>query len=134
MYRYIGIELDCRYNASAVTPVRPTGSQKLQQNANAYKAALANGPIAALVEADKVAFRFYSSGILNSDKCGYEADHAVQIVGWGKDESSQLEYYIVKNSWGGLWGEDGYIRIAIAVGPTGMGICGIHNTAYVPTF
>lgn len=33
-------------------------------------------------------------------------------------------YYIVKNSWGPDWGEDGYIRLEIG---TGSGTCGIAN-------
>jgi len=76
-YDYKGFEWNCNYDQRQVTPVRPTGFVKLGSNADAYKAALAEGPITALVEADRIAFRLYNSGILNSDKCGYAADHAV---------------------------------------------------------
>jgi hypothetical protein len=88
-YKYVGIAtIKCDYVQAKVTAVRPTGFTKLGSDANSYKNALADGPIAAYVEADRTAFRFYNSGILNSDKCGYDADHAVQVVGWGVEASS----------------------------------------------
>jgi len=72
------------------------------------------------VEAD-TDFQFYSSGILNSKSCGTHLDHAVTAVGYGNEDGQ--EYYIVRNSWGASWGEDGYIRIA--AGKNGAGVCGI---------
>ena len=49
-------------------------------------------------------------------------DHAVLIAGFGKDDKSGLEYWLVKNSWGVDWGDKGYIKIAVT---DGEGICGI---------
>ena len=34
--------------------------------------------------------------------------HAVKVVGWGQSEGF---YWLVQNSWGSSWGEDGYFRI-----------------------
>lgn len=92
------------------------------------KAAIAQGPVSVAIEADTLVFQFYSGGILNSTGCGTELDHGVLAVGYGKENGK--EYYIVKNSWGSSWGENGYLRIAIV---EGKGICGIQMEPVFPT-
>ena len=41
-------------------------------------------------------------------------NHAVLIIGWGKEKHNGqlIEYFIVKNSFGGYWGDKGYVKIA----------------------
>jgi len=57
---------------------------------------------------------------LNSPKCGTDLDHAITAVGYGSE--NEQDYYIVRNSWGVSYGEQGYVRIAAV---EGKGICGI---------
>ncbi|MFA5745467.1 MAG: C1 family peptidase [archaeon] len=46
--------------------------------------------------------------IINNKK--YIETHAIIIAGWGKDLNSGKEYWILKNSWGNNWGENGYFK------------------------
>lgn len=78
---------------------------------DAVAEALANqGPLAVAVDASH--WSFYSSGIY--DGCAYdkniEIDHLVQLVGYGTEGGK--DYWLIRNSWGESWGEDGFIRIA----------------------
>ena len=84
-------------------------------------AAIAAGPVSVAVDAGTSGFQMYQSGILNSTTCGTQLNHAVTAVGYGT-ESGQ-NYFIVRNSWGSAWGENGYIRMSSDVG--GAGVCGV---------
>lgn len=48
-------------------------------------------------------------------------------------DGDRLMYWIVKNSWGANWGEDGYIRVEMNKKGTEAGICGITLAASYPT-
>jgi cathepsin F len=78
-----------------------------------------NGPLSITLNAGLLFS--YSSGIITGspDSCPNSgSDHAVLLVGY---DSSQ-DFWIVKNSWGSDWGENGYFRIAYD-----QGLCGINS-------
>lgn len=52
-------------------------------------------------------FMSYGGGVYEHVSGEYEGGHAVLLVGWNDDEES----WIIKNSWGPDWGENGYFRI-----------------------
>merc|ERR1711909_44250 len=79
---------------------------------------------AVAIEADQSSFQFYSGGILTA-ACGRRLDHGVLAVGYGTEGST--DYWIVKNSWGTRWGEEGYVRLL-----RGSDECGIHDAASYP--
>lgn len=100
-----------------------------------------NGPVAAAIDAPNEFYDYAKGIIFSEDEShiaqcsnngeesesklkyenfnGFEyTDHAVSIVGWG--ESSEFledaskcygKFWVVRNSWGDYWGEDGYIRM-----------------------
>ncbi len=93
--------------------------------------ALNHQPIAVAVASNNLFFQFYSKGVLNSVCCGSKIDHAVLMVGYGED-SLHGPFWIVKNSWGPLWGENGYFRIARDSTLGSEGVCGINVYATYP--
>lgn len=86
--------------------------------------AVANvGPVAA--SADASDWSFYSSGVFDGCKKDATVNHAILLVGYGKDGK---DYWLIRNSWGSGWGEEGYIRLQRHSGDTGNeGWCGIDH-------
>lgn len=87
------------------------------------KEAVSNGPVSIAIEADTKAFQLYTSGVLTGDACGTKLDHGVLIVGYGAENG--VEYWLVKNSWGPSWGDNGYIKIGRSDSTNDPGVCGI---------
>ncbi|KAI5447812.1 hypothetical protein KIW84_015312 [Lathyrus oleraceus] len=69
--------------------------------------AVVQQPISALIAVGEE-FHAYKGGIY-SGSCGKFINHAVTIIGYG--ESEGMKYWLIKNSWGKGWGENGYMRI-----------------------
>lgn len=93
--------------------------------------AVSQQPVAIGIEADQKSFQFYAGGVLPAKKCGVKLDHGVLVVGYGHDDKSKMDFWIVKNSWGDAWGEEGYIRLQKF--PTkGHSACGIALAASYP--
>jgi len=75
--------------------------------------------------------RNYESGIIREADCPgsqsvEDLDHGVAIVGTGIENG--IEYFILKNSWGARWGEEGYFRLEIA------NTCGVLLQATYPAY
>jgi len=73
----------------------------------------------------------YTSGIFNNPRCGTQLNHGVVAIGYGA--VSAQEYWLVRNSWGPTWGEQGYIRVARDDNKKEPGMCGICMAASYPT-
>ena len=71
-----------------------------------------NGPVIASLEIHSD-FLTYKSGIYNSELAPYvyAGGHIVKIVGWGKEK--ERKFWIIENTWGADWGEEGYGKIEI---------------------
>ena len=120
---------DCLFDASSTTAVEVSSyAQVAQDDKDQMKAALAQQPLAVLIEADKMVFQTYKSGVLDSDKCGTKLDHAVLAVGYGTEDGQ--DYWLVKNSWNTTWGDEGYIKLGM---DDSDGTCGVQIDPNQPT-
>ena len=98
-----------------------------RESVDQLKAAITYGPVSVTLQSASRVFQNYESGILDSDDCGTDVDHAVNAVGYGVEDGK--EYYLIRNSWGTWWGDEGYIKIAIT---PGVGTCGIQQWSLYP--
>lgn len=97
----------------------------------ALKAAVAQQPVAVAIEADTRYFQSYSGGVLTSAaNCGTNLDHGVLVVGYGEENGQK--YWLVKNSWGTTWGDNGYVKIGRSESSNDAGVCGIAMMASFP--
>ena len=111
-------------HASSCYDVKPNDQLSL-------KAAVAKQPVAVAIEADTKYFQSYSSGVLTSSSCGTSLDHGVLTVGYGEENGQK--YWLVKNSWGTSWGDQGYVKIGRSESTNDAGICGIAMDPSFPT-
>ncbi|XP_039977372.1 cathepsin S-like [Xiphias gladius] len=110
-YPYIGTRGQCKYNpqyraanCSRYT-ILPRGDEF------ALKAALANtGPISVAIDASRPKFVFYHHGVYRDHTCTHNVNHGVLAVGYGNERGH--DYWLVKNSWGVNYGDEGYIKMA----------------------
>merc|ERR1711887_128730 len=108
-----GMTGNCKYDLERRTPVVGiTGYNTLPANdmaATMHHLATV-GPLA--VAGDATPWQFYGHGVFPG--CSYSnnigLNHAIQMVGYGTDPTNG-DYWLVRNSWGAMWGEQGYIRL-----------------------
>jgi len=110
----------------------------LENTWSELKSAIYMQPVSVAVNALGERFRFYSGGVLTYDDCQPDWDnapnlinHAVVAVGFGYDKHLDLEYVVIKNSWGPQWGENGFARIAMQGGQMNA-TCGLLIESVAP--
>ncbi|KAG6516447.1 ervatamin-B-like [Zingiber officinale] len=123
-YPYYGLQYNCDYTALSSNAVSILGYEDVPRcDEQSLMKAVAIQPVSVAIEASGSDFQLYTGGIYNGP-CGTNLDHAVNIVGYGTDDSTGTDYWIVRNSWGATWGDQGYILMAKDVSDP-QGTCGI---------
>jgi len=98
-------------------------------NQQLLKDAVMTNAVSIAIEADTAVFQSYKSGVITSKLCGTTLDHGVLIVGYGVEDG--IKYWLVKNSWGPSWGDNGYIKLERSDLTNDPGVCGVSMQ---PTF
>lgn len=116
-YGYTASDGKCKYDATKAN-VFISDYVHVRANDQALAEALNVGPVSVAIEATQAVFQFYKSGVIQASACGARLNHGVLVVGYTPD------YWIIKNSWGALWGEQGFVRLQrdTSIRP---GACGI---------
>lgn len=125
-YPYIGSDRgSCKFNKSqivaSVSNFSVVSLDEDQIAANMVK----NGPLAVGINA--VFMQTYMKGVSCPYICSRNLDHGVVLVGYGSAGYAPIRfkekpYWIIKNSWGESWGEDGYYKIC-----RGHNACGVDS-------
>jgi C1A family cysteine protease len=97
---------------------------------NKLQAALNDGPVVVAVSASSFVFQLYSTGIITDMSCGDSStiDHYLLAVGFGTQDN--VPYIKLKNSWGTLWGDNGYVYIGA---DEEKNYCGVLTEIIFPT-
>ena len=134
-YPYQGFQGQCQADAATAAG----GSQIMissytQVNPNdemALMAAVAQQPVSVAIAANGSDFQLYpasTSGRVFQGNCGTISNHAVTVIGYGTDTDG-TDYWLIKNSWGENWGENGYMKMI-----RGYNFCNIASDASYPTY
>lgn len=112
----------------AVASVTSSGWTRLPENKllPLMNALTNEGPVVVSVAAGS--WMHYDSGIF--DDCRQDAviDHAVLLIGFGYEQKTRTKYWLIRNSWGPHWGEDGHIRLTRHDQDQGFaGWCGVDR-------
>ncbi|XP_027345169.1 cysteine proteinase COT44-like [Abrus precatorius] len=129
-YPYYGVDGICNTTKKNARIVKIDGYEDVPPyDEKALKKAVAHQPVSVAIEASGRALQLYKSGIFTG-KCGKDLDHGVVVIGYGSENG--VDYWLVRNSWGSDWGEDGYFKIQRNMMNTSAGKCGIAMEASYP--
>ncbi|KAJ3439954.1 cysteine protease rdl2-related [Anaeramoeba flamelloides] len=138
-YPYVGYTNNCGGTSGSVSTI--TGYHQVINTEDSVKTALFDeGPLFCTVDAHTYKFQLYKGGLFYDSNCSAkksDLNHSMTIVGYGSDtfsnsdndyDSPSDKYWIVKNSWGTTFGDDGYVYMS-----RGSNNCGILTEAYYPS-
>jgi len=133
-YPYTGVAAQC-YSQDAVRPgsvVQAAGGAmqvRPSRNEAALMEAVNIAPVVVGFTVDEP-FQYYAGGVYTPVTCSKSLNHALVIIGYETD-TQDGDYWILQNSWGTTWGENGLIRIKMD--GTANGPCGMYLYSFLPT-
>lgn len=128
-YPYTAIDGQCQ-DCKKITNIS-NYQEIVSNNEKILKRVVSQQPVSVAIQANLKSFQLYSQGVYSDPECGNQLDHGVLIVGYGYDVFHQMDYWIIKNSWGEEWGENGYVRLQRNIDKP-QGLCGIAMQPSIP--
>ena len=127
-YPYKAVDQTCGVKeADKVVGVRGGAVNISLSEGDLKQAIFQNGPVSVAFQVVGD-FRDYRTGVYVSNTCKNGPDdvnHAVLAVGYGTENGT--DYWIIKNSWGASWGDQGFFKMQ-----RGVNMCGIQNCNSFP--
>lgn len=109
-YPYKAISSNCRYDKSNRVKVDFEGYRYIKDTEDAIKEALIkHGPILVMLGAHRK-WQLYKGGVWYENECSEMVNHSILLVGYGTENGH--DFWLLKNSWGKDWGENGFIKYA----------------------
>lgn len=129
-YPYEGAAGSCNAERPAPRAGKISGYEDVPANdEEALLKAVSKQPVSVSIDGSGRPFQFYKSGVFTGE-CATRTNHAVNIIGYGKN-SNRIKYWLVKNSWGTNWGEDGFGMVQRESGNV-EGLCGLAKRPSYP--
>ncbi|CAM0907957.1 unnamed protein product [Alopecurus aequalis] len=128
-YPYTAADGKCKSGSNSAGTI--TGYEDVPANNEAaLMKAVASQPVSVAVDGGDMTFQFYSGRVMTGS-CGTDLDHGIAAIGYGK-ASDGTSYWLMKNSWGASWGENGYLRMEKDIADK-KGMCGLAMEPSYPT-
>lgn len=123
-YPYQAVDQKCAYNSTKVKAWNVGSFNITEKDEDSLKQAIAlKGPVAVSYQVAGD-FRDYKRGVYSSTICQngpMDVNHAVTAIGYGKEDGK--DYWLIKNSWGEDWGDEGYFKMEAFKNMCGIGVC-----------
>lgn len=123
-YPYQAVTNQCTVDKSKFSVGVVGGSVNISADESELRQALFQyGPVSIAFQVVD-GFKDYSSGVYVSSVCKNgpsDVNHAVLAVGYGTENG--IDYWLIKNSWGAAWGDNGYFKMQRGVNMCGVAVC-----------